>query len=55
MANLNNLGQGRKLLDEVLSIQGPKVKHWYNQQNLINNKSSNNYNVQPKILNPNKK
>lgn len=48
MANLNNMGVGKKLLDQVLNIKGPRVKHWYNQQNLTDNKLKNNFNIQPK-------
>jgi hypothetical protein len=42
MANLKNMGVGKKLLNQVLSLTGPKVKHWYNQQNLTANKSISN-------------
>jgi hypothetical protein len=42
MANLKNMGVGKKLLDQVLSLTGAKVKHWYNQQNLTANKSISN-------------
>ena len=48
MANLNNMGTGKKLLDQVLALNGPKVKHWYNQQNLTANKSTDKFNVQKK-------
>ena len=36
------MGVGKKLLNQVLSLTGPKVKHWYNQQNLTANKSISN-------------
>ena len=36
------MGVGKKLLDQVLSLTGAKVKHWYNQQNLTANKSISN-------------
>ena len=42
MANLKNMGVGKKLLDQVLSLTGPRVKHWYNQQNLTASKSISN-------------
>lgn len=53
MANFNNMGTGKKLLGQILNTKG--VKHWFNQKNLTDNNSSKYYNVQPKILNSNKK
>lgn len=55
MTNFNNMGTGKKMLAQVLSLTGSKVKHWYNKQNLTDNKLSNNYNIQLKNSSENKK
>jgi hypothetical protein len=48
MANLNNMGSGRKLLDQVLSLHGPRVKHWYDKQNLVTEKTNDKASVDVK-------